>query len=210
MLSREELELHFDEHVPYLFQRDLTRLHLQCYADADSSRNTYGLQRPVAGWLAPYLRHGLLQSHAFELASRFSELQPEYRRTKDGGNIYLAIQAGPFVITLSKTGHPEELPREAVFRTANSKVNCSLFAKQGVDSDPIYAILTNVPTVGEPRPAHLQFIFPDGDYDIILHRIDLLERFSIQTGQPATPETPEVNPQPKLRKRSRKDGEAQA
>ena len=209
MLGQQELEARFDEHVPYLFQRDLTKVVLDCYKDADSAKNNFGLQRPVGDWLTPLCRHAFIQSHAFELAQRY-KLEPEYRRTKDGNNYYLAIKAGQFVVTLSKTNHPEKLPRDADFRTQNSAVNYSLFAQEGNESDPIYAILTNVPAVREPQPAFLQFIFPNTEYEIILHRIDLLERFSIQLGQGNTPETPVVNPQPKLKKRTRKDGEAQA
>jgi hypothetical protein len=209
MLGRDELVTRFDENVPYLFQRDLTKMVLECYKGADSAKNTFGLQKPVSDWLTPLCRHAFIQSHAFELAHNYS-LEPEYRRTKDGNNYYLAIKAGPFVVTLSKTNHPEKLPRDADFRTQNSAVNYSLFVDEGNESDPIYAILTNVPHGREPYPAFLQFIFPDTKYDLILHRIDLLERFSLQLGEGSTLETPAVNPQPKLKKRAHKDGEAQA
>ena len=212
MLSGQELEALFDAHVPYLFQKELTALVGKCYSEADSAQHVHGLCASIARWHLPFIRRSLIQSQALELARAYSELQPALVRTKDGGNPYLEIKAGPFVITSSKVDAPSQLPRDAEFRTCNSQVNYSLFEREEKDSDsaPIYAILTDVPHVSESRPAYLQFAFPDSDYTTTLHRIDLLDRFFALDARPAANETPAANPQPTLRKRKRGEEEAQA
>ena len=210
MLPAQELEALFDDNVPYLFQRDLANLVFRCFTEADTAQNVFGFRRPLSRWLAPYLRRTLILSQAFELAGRYQEIQADFRCTIGGGNPFLEMKAGQFLITISKTDEPGMLPRDAVFRTTNSSVNYSLFAAEEATSDPIYVILAYVPHPTQPQPMHLEFQIPDGEYSCILHRIDLLERFFAGIEQTPTEETPTVDPQPKLRPPKSETGEAQS
>lgn len=209
-ISAAELEKMFDAAVPLLFQRQWLQLIRQCYTEADSARNAHGLLKPVADWHLPFLRRALIESQTAELAKRFPSLQVEMRRTKVSAVPYLAITAGPFVITESKVDEPGQLPRDADFRTENSAVNYSLFAEENNTTDPLYFILATVPHPSECRPRYARFIFPDSEYSRIYHDIDLLGRFDAGADQATTPETPKVDPTPKLRKPDAEKGGAQA
>lgn len=210
MLSGPELEARFDECVPYLFQKDLASLVVKCFIETESAPNVFGFRRPLSRWPAPYLRRTLILSQAYELAGRYQGIQATFRCTVTGGNPYLEMKAGQFIITVSKVDEPGALPRDAIFRSTNSMVNYSLFKSEEPSSDPIYAILAYVPHPTEAEPMHLEFQIPDGEYSCILHRIDLLSRFFAITGQTPSEETPAVDPQPKLRPPKSETGEAQA
>ncbi len=212
MLPGPELERLFDAAVPLHFQLEVAQLVFQCYRQADTIRDSYGIRTPIAKWHAPYGRRALIESQLLELAGRYPGLSPCINLTKTRSTPYVQIQAGQFVITECKVDERLRLPREADHRSANSLVNYSLFAALE-DSPPdatAYVILSHVPAFDEPRPAHIDWVFPDGAYSCILHHIDLLAKLTALSARPVVAETPELDPMPKLRKPREEKGEARS
>ncbi|HEY1380466.1 MAG TPA: hypothetical protein VGF55_26940, partial [Gemmataceae bacterium] len=202
MIAGKDLEAMFDEAMPPLFLRRLFDLIQKCYAEADSLRNQFGLRKPMADWVIPYVRRSLIESQAWELVGRFKRLTPKVMTTANGPNPYLQVTAGKFDFTISMTHEATGLPRNAVFRSSNSLVNYSLFAEleQADTEAQMYAILTHVPHPTELCPAHVGILFPDKDYTTVIHRIDLVERFFATAAATKEAEAPAPNPMPKLRK----------
>lgn len=213
MISKRRLTTKLDAAVPPLFQHAVLSMLTKCYKDAHSNaRDALGLHPRIVPWGRAYIRRMLIQSQLFELAEKYKpNLEPEWRKTILGGNEYVAIKAGDFIITEAKVNAPGELPAHAEYRSTNSAMSYSLFP-EGHQSETgiFYTLISHVPHPTEPRPMHASLIFPDLEYTRIIHEFDLIERFgNTLTKSDGIERTQEANPQPKLRKAGMDEQEAQ-
>lgn len=210
LIPEKQLKKKLDRAVPPLFQRAALLLIDKCYRHADSTaRDTLGLRQEIAPWARSYIRRSLIQSHLFELAVTYPTLNAEWRETIQGGNKYLAIEAGEFVLTEAKINEAGCLPVQAEYRSTNSAMSYSLFPT-GKKDGSFYGIIAHVPHPKEPRPVYVSIIFPDLEYTRVVHQIDLLDAYGDHLFRSQLEETQEADPQPKLRKTGTNEQEAQA
>jgi len=208
MLSGQQLIEEFDSVIPYLFLKGAYERIQKCHQESFESRNDTGLRIEMAKWHQPYLCRAMIQNEVYEFAQSFPSIEASFKKTSDGNNDYVLIKGGNFQITVSKVDSPGVLPRGACFRSRSSRTNYSLFKDDGNETDPVYAILSYTPDARGRTAQHVRVIFPDSEYERVLHYIDLGDRYF--ASDPHAEQTKATGtPEPVLRLKPGKNNEAQ-
>ncbi|MBE7507136.1 MAG: hypothetical protein HS101_12780 [Planctomycetia bacterium] len=190
--------------IPQDFLFDLVAAIRAAYpaAQLKASELSPEVQRNVAGTE----RWGLVESHFFEIASRY-ELQPEWISNRNNSSQHVELSLNGFVVTISKTEAAGTLPGDADFRLALlATTQLRLFEEDRPEGGFVYAIITHGPTVDPASAGFVEVLFPDRDRQIV-ERIDLLEFTRKATIANIVAETIQDTSVPVLRRLGKVEGE---
>ena len=81
------------------------------------------------------LRRGAIEGAVRAAAREFSEVKAEVKRNAGKTSYYTEVRVGPFVFTQSAVEHRDDMPADAVYRTALASSQLSLFGLEAA-SDP--------------------------------------------------------------------------
>lgn len=203
MLTRAELTDRFGKAFDDGMLRKIV-LHIHDgYADAVEKASA--LDPEFQKHAIPQIRHYIIQTRMRHVANRSRHVKSLIDFSPTGTEPFTILRAGNFYLSISMVKSPGQLPRESDFRKANSEVNLfSHIEPVEVDKDH-YAILTHVPSWDNKEPVHVSVIFPNQSYSGVYESINLndLIAFNLEPSKPAHEDI--AAPQPKLRKRTRKE-----
>lgn len=184
----------YDPHKPVHMFNDLVSEHVQLaiaklvvaqYKVASEACEDE-FSRAEAADLLPHYRRARIESELCDLVETFPALRVDEAPNAKRNCHHRRILCNQVMLTESLVKQRSQLPREARFRQGYARSRqLHLFEKQ-LPPEPdslLYAIVVHAPSSEDKAsPAFVDVIFPDENYETILERIPLLEKFPAVIG----------------------------
>jgi hypothetical protein len=165
------------------FQFDLcNRIHAQYGLAAEHCFDTF--LEAEAKDILPYYRRASIESALVDCLEKH-RVKVNAEKNIIGNCSHRLIVSDRILLTQSCVRFREELPRDAFFRLGYARSGQGYLFDDDRPPDPnsyLYAIITHCPSGSIKTPAFIDIIFPDENYEKIIGRIRLLDKFP-QIGQ---------------------------
>lgn len=176
----------------------------------DACEMASGLDDEFKKHVIPQIRHYVIQTRIRHVATRSRLLKATVDFSPTGSEPYTVLQSDNFYLSTSMVKSPGQLPRVSDFRMANSEENLFSSIDPAEEDKEHYAILTHVPSWDNREPTHISVLFPNGDYSGVYTAINLSHLIDFDLTSSSTPSESIATPEPKLRKRTPKQGRKEA
>lgn len=168
-LSPSEIEFIFNESVPRGIQEALIKCLFGAYKTAFDDCTKF--PDVEARDIRPLYRWTQIRSDLRGLPARFSGVLATAER------YHTRVTSGHIILTAHSVEASDELPRDAEYRREYACTS-QLDMWGATDSEFIYAILAHAPDPKDHRqPGFASILFPDKNYDGVVHSIDLFRKF---------------------------------
>lgn len=160
-----------------------------------------GLDEHVKANVSGNHRWGAIETELYSLGAAHG-MEVEWKPNAANSSHHVELRVGRFVITVSKTEGPGQLPVDADFRrTLIEATQPRLFEDRLIPSDGyIYALVVHGPVEDKGEVGFIQALFPDRDGSVC-DRLDLLEIARAETKADVQPEVIADGAAPVLRPR---------
>jgi hypothetical protein len=145
-----------------------------------------------------------------QVARRSRHIKSWIEVSETGTEPYTVLQAANFYLTVSMVKSRGQLPRPSDFRKQNAEDNLFSRFDPPEEHESHYAILTHVPSWDDKEPVHMSVLFPNGDYSGVYESINLDALIAFDLEPSKTPSEHIAKPEPKLRKRTKKQKRKEA